>query len=278
MSDNYHSTGIEIYRQGYTWSQAENGNFIIFVEYITNKSTTNYNNVYLGYYWDFDIPTSAYSDDMAGWIDSLDMGYMYDNGSSNLYIGGKFLGNTTGIGIHYYTNSNDPETDAAYYAALSDLTIPSTPPTVQNDYKVLSSTGPFTLNTGDTIVIAYGIAAGNGLDSLINTAVRMQELYDSNPLFVEENLISVTPENLFNLTPNPSFGQIRCSFKLLESSNVSLEVFDLQGRVIWSSGNIHADEGNNTITLDLTDLNNGIYFINMKSGEFSLSRRLTLIK
>lgn len=277
MTDAYHSSGIEIYRQGYTWSQSENGDFIIFIEYITNTSKADYNNVYLGYYWDFDIPSTGYSNDLPGWIDSLDLAYMYGNESPDVYIGGKFLGNTTNIGIHYYLNSNDPETDAAYYSELSDLTIPSTPPTSQDDYKVMSSTGPFTLDAGDTIIISYGVAAGNNLNSLIDATVRMEELYDSSLLFVEENQINIPSINVFNLTPNPSNGQTECYFTLQDNSNVTLKVIDLQGRVVWYQDNISAI-GNNSITLDLTELNAGVYFVNISSEKFSESKILTLIK
>ena len=76
--------------------------------------------------------------------------------------------------------------------------------------------------------------------------------------------------------PNPSDGVIHCDLNLQSSSEVSVEVFDLLGKRVHS-----ANLGNTTsrqFEIDLSREYPGIYFISVKSGSESLTRKINLVK
>ena len=59
--------------------------------------------------------------------------------------------------------------------------------------------------------------------------------------------------------PNPTDSEINISFDVLQSSQMSVELTDLQGKVIQKSI-IHANEGGNLIILPVESLSSGSYF------------------
>jgi hypothetical protein len=59
----------------------------------------------------------------------------------------------------------------------------------------------------------------------------------------------------FNVYPNPSNGIVNLSSAVLPGTNFSVQVLDSRGRLV--------DNENNQMTLDLTHLENGVYFMNV---------------
>lgn len=78
--------------------------------------------------------------------------------------------------------------------------------------------------------------------------------------------------------PNPFNGSTRISFTLIKPGNVKIAVYDLLGREIGILINEHMEAGVNAVEFDASDLSSGIYFYRMVAGEFSDTKRLTLIK
>jgi hypothetical protein len=78
--------------------------------------------------------------------------------------------------------------------------------------------------------------------------------------------------------PNPfnSFTNIR--FDLPVNSDVSITVFDLNGRSVATLLDEHFTAGNHSLTWDAKDYTNGMYLCKMEAGGVSFTRKLLLIK
>jgi len=75
-------------------------------------------------------------------------------------------------------------------------------------------------------------------------------------------------QQLIVVYPNPSNGLI--SFDGLKENNI-INVFDVNGKVVYSQNNVQ-----NNATLDLSFLNSGIYFVNIKNGEQTVNHKIVI--
>jgi len=106
-----------------------------------------------------------------------------------------------------------------------------------------------------------------------------------------EDAIGVEPEKepvpltfaLHPLYPNPFNPTTMITFDLPVASQVELKVSDVQGRLVVSgSGATPTTEfypaGTHTIQFDGTGLASGIYFVQLKAGEYSAIQKMVLLK
>jgi hypothetical protein len=80
----------------------------------------------------------------------------------------------------------------------------------------------------------------------------------------------------FNVYPNPSSGLFNVLVELTHDVAIQLEVYTVTGQQL----SITTENGplNNTYQLDLTDQPSGIYLVKLIAGDYSLVRRITLVK
>jgi hypothetical protein len=83
--------------------------------------------------------------------------------------------------------------------------------------------------------------------------------------------------------PNPSSTSCVISFSILQSSKVSLKLFDLEGRLIRTLANENMSEGEHTITWNSRDengnkVNAGIYLLKLQAASEIETVRLSVVK
>jgi hypothetical protein len=78
--------------------------------------------------------------------------------------------------------------------------------------------------------------------------------------------------------PNPFNPTTVISYELPQSSEVSLQVFDISGRLITTLNEGYAEAGTHTATFDAGNLSSGVYIYTLQAGDVVLNRKLTLIK
>jgi len=95
----------------------------------------------------------------------------------------------------------------------------------------------------------------------------------------EPNLAEVplTTELLPNY-PNPFNPTTTISWVQSQSAKVTIEIVDMNGRIISRIVNNSFTSGRHTITYDGSNLSSGIYLIRLQSGSFSSIRKIALIK
>jgi len=78
--------------------------------------------------------------------------------------------------------------------------------------------------------------------------------------------------------PNPFNGSTTIGFSLSQPRFVELAVYDLLGRKIQTLVNDYLPAGINHVNFDASTFSSGVYFYYLKTGDFSESKRMVLIK
>lgn len=110
---------------------------------------------------------------------------------------------------------------------------------------------------------AFNAANGNGMNSGDVIYTSMLSVDESSVGFGEELAVAD-----FSFGPNPSFGSIQVNHTYQDAQ---VSIFDLSGKVVLSIENYSA--GN---TIDLNNLNSGVFFIQLQSGNALQSQKLIL--
>lgn len=95
------------------------------------------------------------------------------------------------------------------------------------------------------------------------------------------NTISTEVPRRFYLSqnyPNPFNPTTKISFGILTAAEVSINIYDLTGKEIASLVNEKVQPGKYDVTFDAGNLPSGTYFVRMNAGEYSESKKITLIK
>ena len=90
----------------------------------------------------------------------------------------------------------------------------------------------------------------------------------------------IIPEK-FSLSPaypNPFNPVTTLSFGIPIDSEVSIDIYNLHGRVIESLVSRHMEVGYHSVIWDANSYASGIYFVKMAAGEYVSTQKLMLVK
>ena len=121
-------------------------------------------------------------------------------------------------------------------------------------------------STAGSIASAFPIVSSVGNDSVL--------CYNS-PTGIYEASANNTSLSVY---PNPFSNSTIISFSLLQSQNISLRVFDMNGRLISILADKIFDAGENEILWNADEVNAGIYFLQLQSSENVQTKKLILTK
>lgn len=94
------------------------------------------------------------------------------------------------------------------------------------------------------------------------------------------NSSSQVPEK-FNLSqnyPNPFNPETKISFGLPQAQNVKLAIYDMTGKEVSLLVNGNLNAGSYEYTFDGSNLNSGVYFYRLTAGNFTETKKMSLIK
>ena len=78
--------------------------------------------------------------------------------------------------------------------------------------------------------------------------------------------------------PNPFNPATTISFTLPEKSNVTLEVFDISGKMVSTLVNGNMEAGYHSYSFNASELSSGVYFYRLMAGGFSQVKKMILVK
>ncbi|MFH0867005.1 MAG: T9SS type A sorting domain-containing protein [Bacteroidota bacterium] len=78
--------------------------------------------------------------------------------------------------------------------------------------------------------------------------------------------------------PNPSNGSTMIQYELQNAGNVTLEIYDLTGRLVVSSDEGKQNAGQHNILIDSEKLNEGAYYYSLKADNHRLTKKMVVTK
>lgn len=88
----------------------------------------------------------------------------------------------------------------------------------------------------------------------------------------------VTNLNSFNVYPNPVTSAANISLNLAASNPVSMTVSDMLGKVVFTNNYGTMRAGEHMLVLDAAKFEAGLYFVTIKAGEETITRKITVAK
>jgi len=106
--------------------------------------------------------------------------------------------------------------------------------------------------------------------------------YASNQVYVISSLSSdiITPDNfaLGSSYPNPFNPVTTVNFALPIAADITLNIYNIQGRIVESLISGTMDAGYHSVVWDANNHSSGIYFVKMISGDYANTQKLMLVK
>ena len=105
--------------------------------------------------------------------------------------------------------------------------------------------------------------------------------FENNQLYMVSSLTEVALPESFSLDrayPNPFNPVTTLSFAIPVDSEVSLSVYNLQGREVSTLIDANMDAGYHSVVWNADSYSSGVYFVKMIAGEYVKTQKLMLIK
>jgi hypothetical protein len=77
-----------------------------------------------------------------------------------------------------------------------------------------------------------------------------------------------------NVYPNPTSGAVNVDFTLNSASDVSLEVIDITGKIIYTNNAGVLANGSNSLSIDANSFQAGVYYVNVLTNGTKVTRKL----
>ncbi|MFN0276488.1 MAG: T9SS type A sorting domain-containing protein [Chitinophagales bacterium] len=105
------------------------------------------------------------------------------------------------------------------------------------------------------------IAIGCSTDTLSTSII-----IDSIGVTIDETMV------LSSITyfPNPVKDVLHINLSLTQSSEIGLKISDMSGRIISESSPVYFTEGNKTLSVNLSEFQSGMYFVNISADQFHI--------
>ncbi len=88
---------------------------------------------------------------------------------------------------------------------------------------------------------------------------------------IQEN----SPVTNLGVFPNPTTGILNINFELVNANQeTSIVLMDVNGRIVRTISNGNSFQGFNQISEDISDLNQGVYFLTIQSGDAIITKRV----
>ena len=209
------------------------------------------------------------------------MGYAFCTDTGGLYAGIELLsqGNVVqyaidnisggGGGVDIYTNGY---TTALKYQTLSTNRLQAGVNGQGDDICDVVSSGPFTINAGDSVLVAFALLADSNLTGLQASADAAQSKFATLPVIqLQASIYSL------NNFPNPLNNNTTIQFSLPAASSALLEVYNAFGQKVTTLLNERLPQGTHEVNVDMSRWRDGIYFYRLAVDGYAETHRMTVM-
>ena len=148
----------------------------------------------------------------------------------------------------------------------------------------LLASGPFQLRAGQTAKFRFALTYGGSLANLQANAGYARAFFGSDyteipPLsFEQTNVALPQAPRLLGAYPNPFNPTATIRYELPQTMFVSLCVFDVLGRNVSTLVDERRPPGSHTVRWNATNFASGVYFYQLKAGDYVETKRFILMK
>ena len=270
---------ILVKHRAYAWTAAPDRNYVMVDYTIKNTSASQLNNFRVGIFGDWDIlpvPTN----NKCTTDSPRRMGYSYSTDSGGYYAGVKLLSHVGGFN-HYAIDNDGSGTGgmsiydgfdkSEKYTSLSTTRTDAGVAGAGDDVSDVVSTGPFSINAGDSIRVTFALIASQDSATLMTGADAAQIKYDSLLLSGVNEISTAHSFDMVQNYPNPAGNQVTISFALPESNDTELSMYNALGEKVKTFLREKLSAGTYSFVADLSSIPNGSYFYRLTSGDYSKS-------
>lgn len=254
----------------------------IFVNYnITNMSGENYDSLFVGLFFDWDIGLMGQSD-KTEYDRDFDFGYAFDASSDTLpYVGAKVFSESP---VNFYAIDNDGRGDDSIgiYDGF----------TIAEKWKMLSrgkfrtksritdvsyviSAGPIKILNGETKHVTFSLFVGKNLYELRKEALRSQiKAYELG--LISEPYPMLNDPYLVSVFPNPTKDDIQLRVSFLKRESLKISLFDLEGNLVERVDFTDISQPTFEYRFNLSSQGSGSYYLCIQSP--SRTRYIKIVK
>jgi hypothetical protein len=147
------------------------------------------------------------------------------------------------------------------------------------DIRVTGAVYPITIRVeGAEITLRDKETAGKLLNQIIVPGKTVQITNSSVNIIEVSSTMKPTAYELSQNYPNPFNPTTVINFQIPQAGLVSLKVYDAIGTEAATLVNEQKEAGSYSVTFDASRLHSGVYFYTLRSGDFTATKKLLLVK
>ena len=278
--------GVDIKQTVYQFNEDGKKDFIICVYDIHNKSDNDFDSLFVGLFFDWDIGPSG-ANNQANFDDEYYFGYVQNVQIDTIPLAGVKMLSFQKLNYYAIDNDGNYRGDLGVYDGFSKeekwLCISSgLKRKISNvtDASHVISAGPINLKKNDSTRIAFSLFSGYSVKELRENA------YNSYITAKQFNLsewqsTKLPTVNCIEATyPNPTYkNNVSISYNIIEKSNVNIDIYDSNGKFVDSIlKNKSTFPGVYNIEFDTSYLTQGLYYVILNTGNGKCFSSFTLVR
>ncbi len=270
------SQDLLITQNTYAWSTPGNTKYIIIEYFIKNNGANLLDSMFAGICADWDVDAATYASNKSDYDAVSKMGYTWCTNNGGKYAGIKLLTHTAPPVFYGVDNVSGGgggidlvvagfTTPLKYTVLSTQRSQAGNTATAGNDVLNVMSSGPFTLNAGDTAKVAFALLAGDNLLDIQKSADSAQFHYDGTHTFFGINQQNTASG--IKVYPNPASNNLSFVFQNTRLENTSISIVNMLGQTVQTIPVNNTAGGSTKINADISNLQNGTYFYRINTGD-----------
>lgn len=277
--------GLEVGSRVLAHNTSDNDKYVIIEYEIKNTTNEDLTDIYPGLFVDWDMDDSSFN---ATEFDSeKNIAYAYAKKNADYPYAGVKLLKLESNPAYYpmsYQLPNDFLADNVFSVSEKYKTLTSgikarglgydTP----NGYDIMYvvGSGPYQIEKGKSIKVAYAFVAGDNLSDLKFAAEQAERTYQN--LWTIEHPIIPNQLVLGQNYPNPAKSSTKIQIGLPEQTQIQFNLFDIQGKHIQQIENTTYQAGIYEFPLEVSKLKRGVYIYELKTPKIRLRKKMIVVK